>query len=135
MMQRSRLSYAEFWPEGRAPTYLYHGTSTVHLSAIKKDGLRPQTPSPRWGSRPWTGRVLFITTKQNEAARWAKDAAEFYGGRPVVIRIRTADPSWRGLFVRDYNLPSTDAWKTAEPIPTSALDVCERKRCRALRRR
>jgi len=140
---------AAFFPSiPKPPKYLYHGTSTVRLPRIVKKGLRPQTIPGRWGmgivgKNPALARRVgnrqrlnvHLTGTAKGALFWAKHAANFFGGYPVVLRIRADDPRWNAVLERDPALWREQAWVTMSPvtIPAESIEVCKpRRACRSL---
>jgi len=77
----------------RPPEFLYHGTATIFLDSILKNGLHPR-------SRQYVHLSLDVDTATKVGSRH---------GKPVVLRVAAATMNWDG---HQFFLSSNNVWLT-----------------------
>lgn len=68
---------------------VYHGTTSKNAPKILKTGLRPAEGQPD---------VATVSHDAGAATWFAHDAADYYGGKPVVMHYRVPSSEWSGRF-------------------------------------
>lgn len=86
-------------------TYLYHGTSDIHLDSIQTKGLKDP----------------YLTSDYEKAGYYATEAAEELGGEPIVLKVVV--PNTNNLIV-DYN-------ELDEPVNINETDAEMKKKIQA----
>jgi len=72
---------------------LFHGTTSVHLAAIRRRGLLPNPArhSPFRGNAStipgYTEKLVFLAPEESEAAFYARKQCEALGGYPVIFEV------------------------------------------------
>jgi hypothetical protein len=104
--EESEQHVGKYEMEGAIPRKAYHGTSSVHIMQMLKQGLRPDTEHGNWiadrsnGGMKFTDRV-FLASDPEFTYYHANSAAEKTGGEPVVIELTIPDPN---LIDFDYDV-------------------------------
>lgn len=77
-------------------TLMYHGTSSVFLRSILKNGLDPNPKQKSWdvgGAMPSLGGVYMAPNNARSTRNAAKEAVDKYGGKPIVVTIQVVTSS------------------------------------------
>lgn len=61
----------------------YHGTSSIYLEKIIKNGIIPNTE--------YFSNSVFVTGSYSEAEKYAKGTVKINGGSPIVIIVRISN--------------------------------------------
>lgn len=70
---------------GRSVT-LYHGTSSIHVNSIRKNGIQPDKGGAEGDPVSKTGHV-YLSHEKESAKMWARFRAANVGGKPVVLKV------------------------------------------------
>lgn len=77
-------------------TLMYHGTSSVFLQSILKNGLDPNPKQKSWdggGNIPSLGGVYLAPTDGRPVKYAAEEAVKKYGGSPILITVQVVSSS------------------------------------------
>lgn len=89
---RKLAGIAEGRPGRQKTVKLYHGTTSQFLSNIKKHGLLPNTGQQSFGSGSGVAYAsyggVYLTSMAGTAKDAAKEAADKFGGEPIVVTVQ-----------------------------------------------
>jgi hypothetical protein len=91
----------------------YHGTSDVHLNSLKR-GIEPQTGA-NFESLSQFGEGFYTTTNKAAAQFFAENAADIWGGNPIVIQFKITRRKYQQL--KGYEVTTSEYQRYSWQMP------------------